>query len=71
MAMKEFSLDGSDHIDLCDLLKLMDLVPNGAAGKNAVASGAVFVDGKVELRKRCKIRQGQSVEYKGVIVKVK
>ena len=68
--MKEFQLNGSEHIDLCDLLKLMDLVPNGAAGKNAVASGSVMVDGKVELRKRCKIRSGQTVGYKGVIIKV-
>jgi ribosome-associated protein len=68
--MKEFLLNGSEHVDLCDLLKLMDLVPHGAAGKNAVASGAVKVDGQVELRKRCKIKSGQVVEYKGTFIKV-
>ncbi len=68
--MKKFLLNGTEHVDLCDLLKLLNLVPNGAAGKNAIASGAVKVDGNIELRKRCKIRTGQVVEFQGTLVKV-
>jgi ribosome-associated protein len=69
--MKEFSLDGSDHIDLCDLMKLVDFAPNGAVAKHIIATGVVKVDGQVETRKRCKIRAGQVIEYKGQSAKVK
>jgi ribosome-associated protein len=31
--------------------------------KTAIAEGLVKVDGNVELRKRCKIRKGQVVEF--------
>lgn len=68
--MKEFSLDGRDHVDLCDLLKLCDLVESGAAGKHVIAEGKVSVDGAQELRKRCKIRSGQIVSYAGFQIKV-
>lgn len=68
--MLEVNLDGRPHIDLCDLLKVTDLCENGAAAKHIIATGVVKVDGQVELRKRCKIRTGQVVEYKGQKVKV-
>lgn len=68
--MKEFSLDGRDHIDLCDLMKVTDLADSGAAAKHIIADGKVLVDGAVELRKRAKIRSGQVVEYKGQKVRV-
>jgi ribosome-associated protein len=58
----EFTLDGHDHVELHQLLKLVGLVDSGGAGKHLVASGAVRVDGAVELRKTCKIRAGQRVE---------
>jgi len=61
MKRHEFSLDGRDHVDLCDLLKLCDLAPSGAAAKHDIADGKVKVDGVVETRKRCKIREGQVV----------
>lgn len=69
--MKEFSLNGSEYIDLCDLMKLVDFAPNGAAAKHIIASGAVKVDGVIETRKRCKIRSGQVIEYQGQIARVK
>ena len=68
--MKEFNLDGSEFVALCDLLKLVDLVDSGAAAKHLIAEGKVKVDGNIELRKRCKIRPGQIVEFDGVEVKV-
>lgn len=68
--MKEFSLKGSDHIDLCDLMKLVDFAPNGAVAKHIIASGVVKVDGEIETRKRCKIRAGQVIEYQGQSAKV-
>lgn len=51
-----------DHIELNQLLKLTGVCDSGGAGKHLVASGAVRVDGVVELRKTCKIRSGQIVE---------
>jgi len=55
-----FELD-RDHVELNQLLKLSGLCDSGGAGKAMVASGAVTVDGQVELRKTCKIRAGQVV----------
>lgn len=56
----DFELDG-DYVELNLLLKLVGLCDSGGAGKHLVASGAVRVDGHVELRKTCKIRAGQVV----------
>ncbi len=68
--MKELALGDKPHIDLCDLMKVTDLCDSGGAAKHIIAAGEVKVDGAVELRKRCKIRSGQVVEYKGQKVKV-
>jgi len=56
----EFELEG-DYVELNLLLKLVGLCDSGGAGKHLVASGAVTVDSRVELRKTCKIRAGQWV----------
>ena len=56
-----FELD-REHVELNQLLKLAGLCDSGGAGKALVASGAVSVDGTVELRKTCKIRAGQLVQ---------
>ncbi len=50
-----------EHVELNQLLKLAGICDSGGAGKMLVASGVVKVDGKVELRKTCKIRAGQTV----------
>ncbi len=68
--MKEFKLEGGDFIALCDLMKASNLTSTGGEAKHLIAEGKVKVDGAVELRKRCKIRLGQTVEYQGKIVKV-
>lgn len=68
--MKEFQLKEHDHVDLCDLLKIMDLTNNGAEAKHVIGEGKVKVDNNVETRKRCKIRSGQIVEYKNQKIKV-
>lgn len=60
MPQIEFTLD-HDYIELNQLLKLVGLCDSGGAGKALVATGAVSVDGAVELRKTCKIRAGQRV----------
>ncbi len=68
--MKEFKLEGGDFIALCDLMKASNLTSTGGEAKHLIAEGKVKVDGAIELRKRCKIRLGQTVEYQGKLVKV-
>ena len=65
----DFALDG-EYVELNQLLKLAGLCDSGGAGKQIVASGAVRVDGQVELRKTCKIRAGQVVRLGGTEVRV-
>ena len=59
-----------DFIELHQLLKVTGLVDSGGAGKALVASGAVSVDGRQELRKTAKIRVGQSVSVGQVSIRV-
>ncbi len=59
-----------DHVELNQLLKLAGLCDSGGMGKAIVASGAVSVDGQVELRKTCKIRPGQRVALEDVEIEV-
>lgn len=60
----------SEFIELNALLKLTGVCDSGGAGKILVASGKVSVDGKVELRKTCKIRAGQAVSLGDVRIQV-
>lgn len=66
----EFKLDGSEYIELKNLLKVSGLCENGAAAKAAITEGQVSVDGKPESRKACKIKSGQSVTYQKKTIKV-
>lgn len=59
-----------EYIELCSLLKAANLVMSGGEGKSVVAQGLVSVDGQLELRKRCKVRPGQRVEFEGNIIDV-
>ena len=60
MQTQDFELEG-DYVELNMLLKLTGICDSGGAGKAIVASGAVLVDGTMELRKTCKVRAGQVV----------
>ena len=69
MQQLEFQLKG-DFVELNQLLKLSGVCDSGGAGKALVAEGVVSVDGKMELRKTCKIRAGQRVEVDGACIDV-
>ncbi len=69
MQQLTFELD-REYVELNQLLKLSGLCDSGGAGKALVASGAVSVDGTVELRKTCKIRDGQVVRVGGAEILV-
>ena len=68
--MTEFNLESHDYIELNNLLKLIGWCPSGGTAKLVIAAGAVLVDGQTELRKRCKIRSGQIVEFEGQKISV-
>ncbi len=61
--METFDLEGHEYIALNDLLKVVGLCASGGMAKSVIADGLVKVDGEVELRKRCKIRSGQIIEF--------
>jgi ribosome-associated protein len=65
----DFELD-REFVELNQLLKLAGLCDSGGAGKQLVASGAVRVDGAVELRKTAKVRAGQRVRVGEVEIRV-
>ena len=69
MQKVSFELNG-EFVELNQLLKLVGLCDSGGAGKMMVASGAVKVDGKQELRKTAKIRAGQQVTVGDVKISV-
>ena len=69
MQKVSFELNG-EFVELNQLLKLVGLCDSGGAGKMMVASGAVKVDGKQELRKTAKIRAGQKVSVGDVNISV-
>ena len=66
---EKFKLVG-EYIELLKLLKATGLCNTGGMAKNVVSDGLVKVDGKVDLRKRCKIRAGQSVNFEGHVIEV-
>ncbi len=69
MQQIEFHLK-DDHVELNQLLKLVGVCDSGGAGKALVAEGVVSVNGKVELRKTCKVRAGSVVALGDVRIQV-
>ncbi|RKZ95759.1 MAG: RNA-binding protein [Gammaproteobacteria bacterium] len=68
--MELFELKDHEYIELNNLLKVTGLCESGGVAKMLIADGQVKVDGQVELRKRCKIRQGQIVLFNNQQVQV-
>lgn len=60
----------NDYIELNKLLKATGLCATGGMAKIAIDEGLVKVDGKTELRKRCKIRKGQRIDFDEAIIDV-
>ncbi|MHC1743179.1 MAG: RNA-binding S4 domain-containing protein [Syntrophobacteraceae bacterium] len=67
--LKIFAIE-DEYIELIKLLKVTGLCSSGGEAKVVTDGGKVKVDGLVELRKRCKIRRGQRVEFEGTIIEV-
>lgn len=59
----EFELEGSNYIELKNLLKASGLCDTGGTAKLAIEQGLVMVDGATETRKGCKVKSGQTVLF--------
>ena len=69
MQQLEFKIEG-EFVELNQLLKLVGVCDSGGMGKTLVAEGEVSVNGKIELRKTCKIRSGSVVTLGDVSITV-
>ena len=68
--MQQFELKDHEYIELNSLLKLTGITGSGGMAKVLIADGQVMVDGEVELRKRCKIRRGQTVAFQDETIEI-
>jgi ribosome-associated protein len=68
--MKEFELK-EDYIELIKLLKLIGVAESGAYAKMMVEEGRVLRNGKVETRKRAKLRKGDIIKVDSWTIGVK
>ena len=68
--MDAFELGVDEFIELDNLMKITGMCGSGGMAKTMIAEGRVMVDGKVELRRRCKIRAGQIVTVGSMEVRV-
>ena len=59
-----------EFIELDNLLKVLELVASGAEAKQIIQAGAVKVNGQVENRIRCKLRLGDSVEFRQQLISI-
>jgi len=67
----EFQLQGHPFVELDDLLKLAGACDTGGMAKTAIGEGSVTSDGEVELRRRRKVRAGQTVAFAGRTIAVR
>lgn len=54
-----------ESIRLGQLLKLADVVGDGAMARMVIENGEVSVDGEIVMRRGTQVRPGQIVEYAG------
>ena len=59
-----------EYIELFKLIKLLDLVDSGAEAKMIVADAHVGRNGEIEMRKRAKIRKGDTLVIGDVTIEV-
>ena len=65
----EFSLS-TEYIELIKLLKLLNLVESGADAKIVVSEGLVTCNENIEIRKRKKLRAGDTVVFNNSTIKI-
>ena len=60
--MIKFKLEDSEYIELIKLLKVTSICGSGGEAKHMVDEGEVKLNGKLENRKRAKLRIGDKIE---------
>ncbi|MDY0344805.1 MAG: RNA-binding S4 domain-containing protein [Lentimicrobium sp.] len=68
--MMSFELQGYDHIQLNQLLKLLNLVESGGEANQVITAGEVLVNGIKELQKRKKLYPGDKILYEGENIEI-
>jgi ribosome-associated protein len=66
----EFDLEGHEHIELKNLLKVCNLCESGGQAKFVIEDGQVRVNGVVEKRKSLKLTSGQVVIFNNHSIKI-
>ncbi len=67
--MISFTLE-ADFIPMIALLKAVNLVNSGGEAQMAVENGEVKYNGKVDLRKRLKVKKGDKVLFRGQTIHI-
>ncbi|MDX9769579.1 MAG: RNA-binding S4 domain-containing protein [Tenuifilaceae bacterium] len=67
--MKTFSIE-EEYIQLIQLLKASRLAQSGGEAQQLVVEGLVKVNGRLESRKRAKLRPGDVIEFNGQSIKI-
>lgn len=67
--MIQFKLEG-EFIPLIQLLKATALVQSGGEAQTVVEDGLVKYNGKVDYRKRLKVRAGDVIDFMGQKINV-
>jgi len=62
--------DDEDYIPLIQLLKATGVAYSGSEAQDMVVSGLVFRNGEVELRKRAKITDSDTICFQNIEIKV-
>lgn len=60
----------SEYIELIKLLKLLGIAESGAEAKQIVEEGEVLYNGKVDFRKRLKVRKNDVLQVHEIEIKV-
>ena len=66
----EFDLEGHEHIELKNLLKVCNLCESGGQAKFVIEDGQVRVNGVIEKRKSLKLTSGQIVIFNNHSIKI-
>ena len=61
---------GEEYIELIKLLKVLNIAESGALAQILVTNGEVKRNNVVELRKRAKIRRGETIEVFGQVINI-
>lgn len=69
-SVEEMTVEG-EGIRLGQFLQLSQLLDSGGNAKEAIADGAVFVNGAVELRRGCQLQEGDLVTFQERTVRVR